>query len=146
MKQTLPAICMPFAKLFAGFDALPYFGESYAGMYVRAWRVKSIWKTKELKLAADDGNDSVGIPIALAGIALGNGWIDARGEAPLPLIMRIGMECWTIHSRQFACGMGALHQQFNNEDIASGDNKTTRRRNQALLHNVPDDCSMMTAL
>jgi hypothetical protein len=80
--------------------------------------------------------------IALAGIALGNGWIDARVKRPLPLIMRIGMECWTIHSRQFACGMGALHQQFNNEDIASGDNKTatTTTGTSAAPHNfnVPD--------
>jgi hypothetical protein len=107
-------------------------------MYVQVARKIYLENREELKLAAGDGNDSVGIPIALAGIALGNGWIDARGEAPLPLIMRIGMENAGQFTQRDNCmrnGSIASSRIQPIEDIASPVT-TKRRREPAPFHNA----------
>lgn len=133
------AFLQNFYKVFDQYAAsrLYIFGESYAGMYVPGMGRKIYLENEKLKkLAASDvDNDSAGTPIALAGIALGNGWIDARVQGPATIgkssCVQSGMASAVnthtcscsrfcilarhdgrIHSRQFACGMGTLHQQI----------------------------------
>lgn len=148
------AFLQNFLQVFDQYAAgrLYIFGESYAGMYVPGIARKIYFENEKLRLAAgDDDNDtdSVGIPISLAGIALGNGWIDARVQGPAT----IDYAYWHGMLDEFT--RDNLHAEwdhciskFKSEGIASGDNKEDSDDDEepAPFHNfnVPDDCAMMT--
>jgi hypothetical protein len=107
-------------------------------------------ENEKLKLAAGDDDNDNGIPIALAGIALGNGWIDARVQGPATIDYAYWHGMLDIHTRD------NLHlewehciSKFKSDDISSGDNEKDGGDDDeepAPFHrfNTADDCSMMT--
>jgi carboxypeptidase C (cathepsin A) len=140
------AFLQNFLQVFDHYaaDRLYIFGESYAGMYVPGMARKIFLENEKLKLAAgDEANDSVLIPIALAGIALGNGWIDARVQGPAT----IDYAYWHGMLDEFT--RNNLRKEWEHcISKFSGDNKNDSDDDEepAPFHNfnVPDDCSMMT--
>lgn len=105
------------------------FGESYAGMYVPSIAKYIVDATK----AYNGGNREGRLPITVAGIGLGNGWVDARVQGPAT----VDYAYW--HGMIDSTTRETLHRRW---DYCTAHPEA---REPAPFHpfNVPDDCAMM---
>lgn len=132
---------MNFFQVFEEYqDAELYiFGESYAGMYVPSMAHRIHQENRKLaNTAAGSSNNNDGTvrrPVNLQGIALGNGWVDARVQGPAT----IDWAFW--HGMIDAYTRDNLHAEWNRCQTT----KPSAYHPVSPFHpfTVPDDCAMM---
>jgi carboxypeptidase C (cathepsin A) len=138
-----------FLKVFPQYQSYRVFivGESYAGMYAPAIARRMYWETKNLtannkinKNNYNDHNKHVFLPINLAGVALGNGWMDARVQGPVV----IDYAYW--HGLIDAYTKDALHQEFDRCMAAYDKHKVEKEQTPFHRFTIPDECSVMSAV
>jgi hypothetical protein len=83
------------------------------------------------------------IPIPLAGIALGNGWIDARIQDPLSTLH--GMVCWIRLPRKIYTQNKSMNYIVRGRSAASDDEAND---GEPVISQVqlPDECGVMETL
>jgi carboxypeptidase C (cathepsin A) len=110
-------------------------GESYAGMYVPSIAHKIHTEMQKLITnTATDDSMSI-IPINLAGLGLGNAWVDAKIQGPATIDYAYWHGMIDEHTRD------NLHAEWRHCM-----EKGPSSREHAPFHsfNTPDDCAMMT--
>jgi len=124
-----------FYEVFPAYQQKRLFlvGESYAGMYVPPMARQIHLENK--KVAKQDR-------VNLAGIALGNGWIDAEVQGPATIDFAFWHGMLDLETRD------ELHREWEHCIAAFDENATATAKTQkepAPFHpfNVPDDCGMM---
>jgi carboxypeptidase C (cathepsin A) len=138
------AFLQNFYTVFPGYasHSLFIFGESYAGMYVPPIARTIHLHNKELNRVGSSSRTG-SIPIRLAGIALGNGWIDARVQGPAV----IDYAYW--HGMLDQNTRDNLHAEWDrcmkNYDSTSRNAASDDGDGDEPFHkfNVPDECAVM---
>jgi carboxypeptidase C (cathepsin A) len=145
------AFLQNFYAVFSDYVShqLYIFGESYAGMYVPSI-ARTIYLENE-KLSRQAGRSRTSsrtgidtIPIQLAGIALGNGWIDARVQGPAVIDYAYWHGMLDQSTRE---NLHAEHEHcMKNYDSTSRSSASDEGEPEPFhKFNVPDECGVMEA-
>lgn len=127
------AFLQSFYHVFPQYQKTKLFivGESYAGMYVPSIAHKIFTEMKNFHKVQKKNPDFVYID--LAGIALGNGWVDARVQGPAVIDYAYFHGMYDMHTRDM------LHAEW--ERCING--KHNQKQPEPFhSFNVPDDCAM----
>jgi carboxypeptidase C (cathepsin A) len=129
------------------------FGESYAGYYVPSI-ARQIYlenaKLEETILSEVDEQDKIYIP--LAGIALGNGWMEAKtqGSAIIDYAWWHGMiDTYTraqLHREWKQCESTVLQEADVGKDSKNNDSRQVDLDSELHPFTIPDECGIMTVL
>jgi carboxypeptidase C (cathepsin A) len=138
-----------FLTIFPKYQSYRLFivGESYGGMYVPSIALRMHQETEKLKQqpqqqenTADDSMQTHSIPIKLGGIALGNGWMDARVQG------RVVIDYAYWHGMVDAYTKDALHQEFDLCMAAYDNNVDEKEQSPFHKFTIPDECAVMEAV
>jgi carboxypeptidase C (cathepsin A) len=148
------AFLQNFYAVFSNYAShqLYIFGESYAGMYVPSIartiyleNEKLSHKAGRSRTTASSRPDTDTIPIPLAGIALGNGWIDARVQGPAVIDYAYWHGMLDQYTRE---NLHAEYEHCMKNYYSTGRGAASDEGGEPEpFHefNVPDECGVMEA-